>query len=116
MVEVAGRFCSTEKPATQPPRPPAGGVKWPVTATDGSPVLLVLRNDAFFQHFRPWSTIRQIPTGLMDQPRNALHLLVINPLRAIVHGVVIRMQPGVKEQGRNAPLQKGPLIAAPQQV
>ena len=65
---------------------------------------------------RPSVLVRQRPARLVHEPRDRLHLLVVDLLRPVVLRVVIGVQPGVEPQRRHAILQERPLVAPPQQV
>src|SRR5262245_23617993 len=60
--------------------------------------------------------VRQVPARLVDQPRDLLHLRVVDLFRTVVLRVVIGVQSGHETERRNAALQERPLIAAAHQV
>ena len=58
----------------------------------------------------------EVPARLVDEAGDALHFPVVNFLGAVESGVVIGVQAGVEEHGRNMALEKRPLVAAAQEV
>src|SRR4029078_3031112 len=66
--------------------------------------------------FRAAVRIGQIPRHLMDHARDLLHLVVVDPLGAILRCVVAGMQPGVERYAGDAAVEERPVIAAAHQL
>src|SRR5688572_25545763 len=56
----------------------------------------------------PGILLRQVPAQLVYHSSDPFHLRIIDLLRAVARGVVVRMETGMKPQPRHTPLQERP--------
>src|SRR2546421_2559869 len=125
-VQVPPRLLPALEDALHEPRnsAPEASIAEQVSVASKSPTDIVLnlarlmrrRDLPGLRHRRPRVALSEVPTCLIHQPGDALHLRVIDSLGAVEGRVIVRMQAGVQKHGRYAALQKRPLVAAAQQV